>query len=93
MKKTLKTIKNFFQKIGKFFDKYLVTPISKFVLSITKKLSSCGKMLETWLSKTNTLLFISLILAILLFIAIDQQILKYSQSTAEVLESLPVRAE
>ena len=93
MKKMLKTIKNFFLKTFRFFDKWVVTPISKFVLSITKSISNSGKAIETWLSKTNTLLFISLILAVLLFIVIDQQILKYSQSTAEVLESLPVRAD
>lgn len=93
MKKTLKTIKNFFQKIGKFFDKYLVTPISKSVLFITKKISNSGKAVETWLSKTNTLLFVSLLISITMFIVIDQEILKYSQSTAEVLESLPVTAD
>jgi len=93
MKKMLKTIKDFFLKTFRFFDKWVVTPISKFVLSITKKLSNSGKAIETWLSKTNTLLFISLVLSVSLFIVIDQQILKYSQSTAEVLESLPVRAE
>jgi len=93
MKKMWKTIKNFFLKIGKFFDRWLLTPISKFVFSITKSISNSGKAIETWLSKTNTLLFISFILALVLFIVIDQQILKYSQSTAEVLESLPVRAE
>lgn len=93
MKKILKTIKNFFQKVGKFFDKYLVTPISKSVLFVTKKIGGSGKKVESWLSKTNTLLFISLLISITLFIVIDQQILKYTQSTAEVLESLPVTAD
>ena len=93
MKKMLKTIKDFFLKVGKFFDKWLVTPISRFFLMVSNNISNSGKAFETWLSKTNTLLFISLIISVLLFVIIDQQILKYTQSTAEVLESLPVRAD
>ena len=41
MKKMLKTIKNFFLKTFRFFDKWIVTPISKFVLSITVLFVCC----------------------------------------------------
>ena len=85
----MKMIKQAFKNIISFFshliDRLIVIPISKLILLINKKIEKPGKKLENWLSHTNTLLFISLILAISIFIVIDQRILTYSESSAEVL--------
>lgn len=77
-------------KVGKFFDKFLIVPITKAVVKINDVFNGQGKFLENWLSKTNTLLFVSLFLAIALFIVIDQKILVFSDSSAEVLRNRPV---
>lgn len=82
MKKIIKKIASFFVNI---FNKIIVIPISKIILFISDKIP--GKQFENWLSKPNTLLFISLIVAISVFIVIDQKILTYSESSAEVLTS------
>lgn len=79
----LKKIGNFFSKI---IDKLIVMPISKLILLINKKYGKPSKKFENWLSKSNTLLFISLIIAIFTFIVIDQKILTFSESSAEVLD-------
>ena len=79
----LKKIVNFFSKI---IDKLIVMPISKLILLINKKYGKPSKKFENWLSKSNTLLFISLIIAIFTFIVIDQKILTFSESSAEVLD-------
>ena len=78
------------KKIGIFFskiiDKLIVIPISKLILLINKKYDKPSKRFENWLSQSNTLLFISLIIAIFTFIVIDQKILTFSESSAEVLD-------
>ena len=78
--------------LSKIVDKYIIMPITKLIVNINEKLSTKGKYLEGWLSKTNTLLFISLILAIVMFIVIDQKILVYSDNSAEILRNQNVNA-
>ena len=78
--------------ISKFFDKYIIMPITRVIVKISETFGSKSKYLETWLSKSNTLLFISLILAITLFIVIDQKILVYSDNSAEILRNQTVNA-
>lgn len=84
----MKMMKKFLNKIysafSTFLDKVIVTPISKVVFKIIKKSEYPGKQFENWLSKSNTLLFVSLLIAIVAFILIDQRIIKFSESSAEV---------
>lgn len=86
----MKSIIRFFRKIASFIDKKIVVPITKIILKITTKFDKSGKKVENWLTKTNTLLFISLFLAIAIFIMIDQKILVYTDSNAVVLKNQPV---
>ena len=92
MKKIFKTIRNFFLSIWRFIDKKIILPITKLVLKITGRVGGQSSVFENWLSKRNTLLFISLALAIITFVVIDQKIVTFSKNSAEVLRSLPVRA-
>ena len=90
MKKIIKAIKNIFSAIGKFIDKRIILPITKLVVRITSKFDKSGKRLENWLSKTNTLLFVSLFLAVIIFIVIDQKILVFANNSAEVIKNQPI---
>ncbi len=92
MKKIFKAIRNFFLSIWRFIDKKIILPITKLVLKITGRVGGQSSVFENWLSKRNTLLFISLALAIITFVVIDQKIVTFSKNSAEVLRSLPVRA-
>ena len=87
----MKAIINFFKAIISFIDKRIVVPITKLVLKITSKFDNSGKKIENWLTKTNTLLFISLFFAIVIFIMIDQKIIVYTDSNAVVLKNQPVK--
>lgn len=78
------------KKIGKFVDKHIVVPITKLVVKFNEMFGGQGKMLENWLSKRNTLLFVSLFMAIALFIVIDQKILVFSDNSAEILRNQPI---
>lgn len=90
MKKMFKGIKIFFKNITHLIDKKIILPITKIILNISNKFDKSGRKFENWLSKSNTLLFISLFLAVGVFIAVDQKILIFSESSAEVLKSQPV---
>lgn len=93
MKKILKLITNFFSSIGRFIDKKIVMPITKLIVKITGKFDKSSKKFENWLSRSNTLLFISLFLAICIFIVVDQKILVYTDSSAEVLKKQPITVQ
>ncbi len=82
-----------FDSFVKFVDRKIVFPITKVILLISEKFSKSSKFIENWLSRSNTLLFISLIFAVGLFIAVDQKLITMSESSAEVLRDVPVVAE
>jgi len=90
MKKVIKGIRNFVKNIIRFIDKKMIVPVTRLVLSVTTKFDKSGRKLENWLTKTNTLLFISLFISVGIFIIIDQKILVFSDNTAEVLKDRPV---
>lgn len=90
MKKTMKAISIFFKNLIKLIDKKIIVPITKLIVLITSKFDRSGRRIENWLTKTNTLLFISLFLAIALFIIIDQKIIVFNDNTAEVLKNQKV---
>lgn len=85
-------IKKILKSIVSIIDKVIVVPITKLILNISKNFNGNGKDFEKFLSKTNNLLFVSLALAIIVFIVIDQKIIYYSESSAEVLSNQPVKA-
>ncbi len=91
MKWIWKTIKKIYNYIWIFIEKRIIVPLTKLILLITGKFDKSGKKMESWLSKTNTLLFISLIFSVALFIVIDQKIIAFSESSAEVLKSQKVK--
>lgn len=90
--KVLKAIRNFFRNLWKIIDRKIIVPVTKLVLKITSNFNTSGKKFENWLSKSNTLLFVSLFLAVSVFIVIDRKIITFSKSSAEVLRSQPVTA-
>ena len=85
--------KSFLRSIVIFIDRKIVFPITRMIVSISEKFSKSGKLIEHWLSKSTTLLFISLLFAVVLYIAVDQKLITMNESSAEVLRDVPVVAE
>lgn len=95
MKKNKKRTKKAFLFIEAFIrliDKKIITPITKFILLISEKLGKRTDRFERWLVKKNTLLFISLVLSIFLFIMVDNKSITLVDSYAEVLHNQKVEA-
>ena len=88
----MKIIKNCFKAIAAFFkaiysviDKLIIIPITKFLVMITDKLGNRSNRFEKWIRKKNTLIFISLVLAITLFLYVDNESTAIITDSAEVL--------
>lgn len=81
---------NFFKNIFNFFDRCVIMPITRLIFKITKRFNIPNKKFETWLSKSTTLLFLSLFIAIAIFIVVDQKIITFSSQSAEVLKEQKV---
>lgn len=90
MKRTKK--KGIFQKIASFLDKKIVMPTTRLIVKLSKGFENSEKTLEGWLSRQNTLLFVSLLCAIAVFIIIDQKIIVFTNQTAEVIKDQKVDA-
>ena len=86
----MKKTNNFFKILFNFFDRYIIMPITRFIFNVTKKMSKPNKKFETWLSKSTTLLFLSLFLAITIFIVVDRKIITFSSQSAEVFKDQKV---
>ena len=86
----MKKLSKILNGIINFIDKGIVVPITKLIVHSTGHFDKSGRRVENWLSKTNTLLFISLFLAIAVFIMIDQKILVFTDNNALVLKDQPV---
>ena len=95
----MKIIKNLFHGIRYFFhiifnwiDRRIINPITKFILFLNEKTGKNSGKFEKWLTKRNTLVVLSLILAIGTFLVIDTKAIALSDSSAEVLYDQKVEA-
>lgn len=91
-KKRTRKVFLFIRAIIRIIDKKIVTPITKFILLLSDKMGRRTDKFERWLVKKNTLVFISLLIAISAFFAIDQKTTSLIDSYAEVLYNQKVEA-
>ena len=94
----MKIVKNFFRTLAALFrafykiiDKFIIIPITKLLLIITDKFGNRSDRLEKWIKKKNTLIFISLILAVMLFLYVDSESTAIITDSAEVLYDQKVK--
>ena len=95
MKTKKKKMRKFFlviKAIISLIDKKLITPITKFIVMITEKMSRKTDRFERWLVKKNTLIFVSLLIAVITFLAIDNKSITLVDSYAEKLYDQKVEA-
>ena len=93
MNKILTAIANFFKAFYYLIDRYIVTPISKLVYAIGKKIGSNPIKIDSFLNRPNVLLYFSLILAIVVFFLVDSRVITLVGTDAEILVNKEVRVE
>ena len=91
-KSFLKKVALFLKSIVRWFDKKIITPVTKFVLLVVGKFGKRTDKFEKWLVRKNTLIMISLLLAIVLFFSVNNKAVVLVDSYAEVLYDQKVEA-
>jgi len=89
-KKICRGIGRFFISIWHFIDKFIVIPVTKFFLGITNFFGKNGKYIEKMMTNKNSLIFISLIVALAAFFIVDSKSIVLSETSAEVIYNQPV---
>ncbi len=79
--------KSKFNRIWEFIDRKFIMPFTRFVYNIYSLLNKSEKSIESFISKSNVLLIISLLIAVLAFVAIDQKKISFTSQTAEILKN------
>ena len=92
MKKIGRMFIRLFRHIGLFFDKWLITPITKIILKLMGLGKNFFKGFDRISGKKSTLLIVSLLLAFGVFIVIDQESNVMFDQYAEILYNQPVTA-
>ncbi len=90
MKKISRAIIKFFRAIARFFDRWLITPITKAFVTVRDFFSSKGTKFEKILVNRQSLVIISLLFALVCFYAIDQKHISLIDNSAEVLNNQKV---
>ena len=80
------------KRLLRFIDKKIIVPITKFFVSIGEKLKLSDKPLEKALSKKSSMIILSLVLAVIVFVIIDRQNTTLLEKNAEVLYDIPLSA-
>jgi len=92
MKKIGNGIVRFFRNVLLFFDKWLITPLTKIILKLMKLIKELTKNFDKVSGKKSTLLIVSLLLAFGVFFVIDQESNVMIDQYAEILYDRPVSA-
>ena len=92
MNKIFKVIKKLVKNISKFIDKKIVLPITRFFVSITKKVNLNGRGFERLITSKSGLIIVSLITALLVFFVADSKTNTLIETSAEVLYDQPISA-
>lgn len=80
------------KKFVRFIDKKIIVPITKFFVNIGEKLKVSDKPLEKALSKKSSMIILSLVLAVIIFLIVDNQNTTLLEKNAEVLYDIPITA-
>ena len=92
MKKISKMLGKLFIHIGSFFDKWLITPITKIILKLMSQFKNWAKSLDRLSNKKSALLVLSLVLAFIVFFVVDRESTVMIDQYAEILYNQPVTA-
>ena len=83
-------ITKFFKKIYSIIDKCIIVPISRAVYYLSKKFKKNRGKLDKILNRPHFLIYLSLIIAVVLFLLIDSKVITLVETEAEVITNVPV---
>ncbi|MGN1378802.1 MAG: YbbR-like domain-containing protein [Bacilli bacterium] len=83
-------MRKFFRKLYKLIDELIIVPISRLIYNIQKFFKKNSGFLDKLLNRPNFLIFLSLALAILLFLLVDSKAISFVEDETEVISNVPV---
>ena len=83
-------ITKFLKKIYSIIDKCIIVPISRAVYYLSKKFKKNQGKLDKILNRPHFLIYLSLIIAVVLFLLIDSKVITLVETEAEVITNVPV---
>lgn len=83
-------MKKIFKGIYRIIDKCVIVPISRLVFNIQNLLKKNNGFFDKLLNRPSFLLYLSLILAVVLFLLIDSKVITLVENNAEVITNVPV---
>lgn len=90
MRTLIKFFGKLFKGIYKLIDRVIVTPISKYTYRITKKFNKRTGGIDKLLNRPNFLLYLSLIIAVAVFLLVDNKVVTLVEEKAEVISNIPI---
>lgn len=93
MKKISRAVGKFFKSIARFFDKWLITPLTKFFVAFMDFFNNKGSKFEKILVNRQSLVIISLLFALITFYMIDEKHVTLIDKSAEVLYNQKVNVK
>ena len=92
MKKIIKKICLFIGKVIRLIDKVIITPIMRLFIRISELFNKNNKSIEKIFINKQSLIVLSLILALFIYIIVDNNSSSIVNNSAEILYSQPVNA-
>ena len=90
MKRISNIFIRFFVGIARFFDRIIITPITKLFVRVYDLFSNNGKGFEKFITHRQSLVIISLLFALIAFYAVEKKHISLVDSSAEILYGKPV---
>lgn len=91
MTKIFKFFKNIFLFFYRIIDKFIVTPISRLIFNVREYLRNHNFKIDYIINRPNFIIYVSLILAVIMFLLIDSRVITLVESEAEVITNIPVK--
>ena len=91
MKKISRVVVKSFKSCIRFFDKWIITPVTKFFVNIIDLFTNRNTKFERILTNRQSLIIISLLFALVTFYAIDKKHISLIDNSAEVLYNQKVK--
>lgn len=92
-KKKKKGIKKFFLGIYRVIDRFIVTPISRLIFNVSEYFKNHNIRFDYILNRPHFMIYISLILAVIMFFLIDNKVISFVESEATLIPNIPVEVK
>ena len=83
----------FFRLLYRLLDKLIIVPISRIIYNIQTAMRRNGSFIDKLLNRQKFLIFLSLVLAVVFFLFIDNKVILLVQNNAEVIQNVPVEVK